>query len=156
LHVMEVETGKDLPERIDRTNDASVSWLPDSKSFYYNRLKKLEPGEPGTNKNKDIRAYLHVLATDAETDKPVLGPGLSSSVKIDPIAFPSVIVTPGSDYVMGVIQNGVQNEIGLYAAPLAKAVDGNAPWVKLALPEDEVTNAAIHGHDLFLPSHKNA
>jgi prolyl oligopeptidase len=156
LHVMDVGTGTDLGERIDRTNDASVAWLPDNKSFYYNRLKKLDAGQPGTDKYKDSRAYLHVLGADPETDKPVLGSGLNSSVKIDPIAFPAVIVTPGSDYALGVVQNGVQNEIGLYAAPLDKVVDGNAPWVKLALPEDDVTGAALHGHDLFLLSHKDA
>ena len=156
LHVMEVETGKDLDERIDRTNDASVAWLPDGKAFYYNRLKKLDAGAPGTDKYKDSRAFLHVLGTDPETDKPVLGTGLNSGVKIDPIAFPAIIVTPGSDYVLGAVVNGVQNEIGLYAAPIAKAVDGNTPWVKLALPEDEVTSAALHGRDLFLLTHKDA
>ncbi|HEV2674231.1 MAG TPA: prolyl oligopeptidase family serine peptidase [Aliidongia sp.] len=156
LHVMDVATGKDLGEHIDRTNDASVSWLPDNKSFYYNRLKKLDAGAPGTDKYKDSRAYLHVLGTDAESDKPVLGTGLGSGLAIDPIAFPFVIVTPGSDYALGLVQNGVQNEVGLYAAPLDKVVDGNAPWVKLALPEDEVTGAALHGHDLFLLTHKDA
>jgi len=156
LHVMEVATGQDLAERIDRTNNASVSWLPDGKSFYYNRLKKLDAGEPGTNKYKDSRAYLHVLGADPEMDKPVLGTGLNSSLKIDPIAFPFVVVTPGSDYALGLVVNGVQNEIGLYAAPVDKVTDGNTPWVKLALPEDEVTGAALHGHDLFLLTHKGA
>jgi prolyl oligopeptidase len=156
LHVMDVETGKDLDERIDRTNDASVSWVAGSKAFYYNRLQKLDAGAPGTDKYKDSRAFLHVVGTDPEEDKPVLGTGLNSGLKIDPIAFPFVVVTPGSDYALGFVVNGVQNEIGLYAAPLAKVVDGNAPWVKLALPEDQVTNAALHGHDLFLLTHKDA
>jgi len=156
LHIMNVQTGKDLDERIDRTNDASVAWLPGDKAFYYNRLKKLDAGAPGTDKYKDSRAFLHVLGTDPENDKPVLGTGLNSGVKIDPIAFPVISVTPGSDYVLGFVVNGVQNEIGLYAAPISKAIDGNTPWVKLALPEDDVTSAVLHGHDLFLLTHKDA
>jgi len=156
LHVMDVETGQDLGEHIDRTPDASVAWAADDKSFYYNRLKKLEPNDPPSEKEQDSRAYLHVVGTDPEGDKPVLGTGLNSGMKIDRIAFPFVIVTPGSDYALGVVVNGVQNEIGLYAAPLAKVVDGNTPWVKLALPEDEVTSAALHGHDLYLLTHKGA
>jgi prolyl oligopeptidase len=156
LHIMDVTTGKDLDERIDRTNDASVSWLPDGKSFYYNRLQKLADGAPGTDKYKDSRAFLHVLGTDPNSDKPVLGTGLNTGIKIDAIAFPIVVVTPGSDYVLGLVVNGVQHEIGLYAAPLAKAIDGNTPWIKLALPEDAVTSAALHGNDLFLLTHKDA
>ncbi|GGF37157.1 prolyl oligopeptidase [Aliidongia dinghuensis] len=156
LHIMDVATGKDLDETIDRTNFASVSWLPDGKAFFYNRLKKLGPNDPGTEKEKDSRAYLHVVGTDPENDKPVLGTGLNTGLKIDPIAFPSIVVTPGSDYALGLVVNGVQNEIGLYEAPLVKVTDGNTPWVKVALPDDEVTNAALHGHDLFLLSHKGA
>jgi prolyl oligopeptidase len=156
LHVMDVETGKDLGEAIDRTTEASVSWLPGSKAFFYNRWKKLAPGEPATEKEKDSRAYLHVIGTDPENDKPVLGSGLNSGIKIDPIASPSVVITPGADYALGLVQNGVQNEIALYAAPVGKVVDGNTPWVKLVLPDDQITNFSLHGHDLYLLSHKDA
>ena len=156
LHVMNVETGKDLDEHIDRTNDANVSWLPGDKAFYYNRMKKLGPDDPRTEKEKDSRAFLHLMGTDPESDKPVLGSGLNSGIKIDPIASPFVIVTPGSDYAVGLVVNGVENEIAIYAAPLGKVVDGNTPWVKLVLPEDQITSAALRGHDLFLLSHKDA
>ena len=67
LHIMDVETGKDLGETIDRTKEASVAWLPGNKAFYYNREKKLGPDDPRTDKEKDSRAYLHVIGTDPET-----------------------------------------------------------------------------------------
>ena len=156
LHIMDVETGKDLGETIDRTKEASVAWLPGNKAFYYNREKKLGPDDPRTDKEKDSRAYLHVIGTDPENDKPVLGSGLNSGIKIDPIASPFVIITPGSDYALGLVVNGVQREVAIYAAPVDKVVDGNTPWVKLVLPEDQITDLALHGHDLFLLSHKDA
>src|SRR5690606_5930134 len=37
LFLRDVATGKDLPDKIDRTRHASVAWLPDGKSFYYSR-----------------------------------------------------------------------------------------------------------------------
>ena len=36
LHVLDVNTGEALPERVDFTSIAYVAWLPDSSGFYYN------------------------------------------------------------------------------------------------------------------------
>ena len=46
LEIIETATGKILPERIDRAQYASISWLPDSKLFFFNRLA--EGGKKGT------------------------------------------------------------------------------------------------------------
>ena len=46
LHVMEVETGRVLPERIAGTQYATPSWLPDSSGFFYARVA--DPAKLGT------------------------------------------------------------------------------------------------------------
>jgi prolyl oligopeptidase len=46
IRVVEVETGRDLGERIDRARFGSGAWLPDGKSFLYPRLQKLPEGAP--------------------------------------------------------------------------------------------------------------
>lgn len=156
MHILDTATGKDLPETIDRTNYASVSWRHDGKSFYYLRLAALAPGQPATDKYKNSKCYLHVLGTDPATDKPVLGAGLSPGVAIDPIDFPTVGVTPGSDVAFALIDRGVQNEFALYVAPLDKVTGPDAPWVKAADFGDDVTGLAIHGRALYLLTHKDA
>ena len=40
LHVVDVKTGKPLGEAIAGCRYASVSWLPDAKSFYYTRFPR--------------------------------------------------------------------------------------------------------------------
>src|SRR5688572_25133458 len=60
LHIRDVATGKDLPDRIDRTRHSSVAWLPDNKSFYYSRYP--EPGTvPKGEERYHSRIFLHVL-----------------------------------------------------------------------------------------------
>ena len=39
LRVVNAETGRMLPDSIDRARFASPSWLPDGTSFFYNRLR---------------------------------------------------------------------------------------------------------------------
>src|SRR5436190_5664303 len=46
LRVLETATGRDLGERIDRVRYSVGFWLPDGKSFLYNRLQKLPEGAP--------------------------------------------------------------------------------------------------------------
>jgi len=156
LHILDTTTGKDLPEQIDRTNYAAVSWLPSSKGFFYLRLNKQAAGEAGTDKYKNPKNYLHMLGTDPDKDSAVLGKGLSPAVTLEEIDFPEVIATPGSDIAVAVIERGVKNEKLVYTAPLDKVTSADAPWTQVATMDDDVTNLALHGHDLYLLSHKDA
>ena len=47
LHVLEVETGRLLPERIPRTRAAALAWLPDDSGFYYTRYPAPGAVPPG-------------------------------------------------------------------------------------------------------------
>ena len=63
LHVLEVETGRLLDERISRTRAASLAWLPDNSGFYYTRY----PGPdtvPAGEEHYHRSIYFHRLGTD--------------------------------------------------------------------------------------------
>ena len=45
LRVIDVATAKPLKDTIDRILGPSVSWDPDSKFFFYTRMKKLGPND---------------------------------------------------------------------------------------------------------------
>ena len=55
LHVIELATGKETGDVIDRANFGSPSWLPDG-SLLYNRLQKLVANAPVTEKYVNSRA----------------------------------------------------------------------------------------------------
>jgi prolyl oligopeptidase len=154
LHVLETETGKMLPETIDRTADAGPSWLPDGSGFFYNRLQDVP--QNSVEYEEDSVCWLHKLGTPVAQDIKVMGKGLSPVVTMSDIDFPNVNATSGSDIAIGASVSGVQNELALYAASLAKTVAGQPDWQPICVPADDVTGAAVHGSDIYLLTHKNA
>jgi prolyl oligopeptidase len=156
LHVIDTATGTTLPDTISRARDGVSSWRSDNASFYYLRENKLAPGEPATDKEQKVRTYLHVLGTDPETDVAVAGFGVSPLMTVPATSFTAVITSPASSYALAVVQNGVQNEQTIYAAPVASVTNAQAPWRKIAGISDAVTAEDLRGSTIYLLTHKNA
>ena len=156
IHVFEADTGKELPETIDRAWFGQVAWRPDNHSFFYNRLQKLEPGQPLTDREQNSRAYLHVVGTSVDQDVPILGNGLSPAVQVAPADLPFAFATLDGKWVVGLVIHGVQNEFSMYRAPLDSAGKSDAPWVKICDLPDAVTGFSLHGDELYLQTHKRA
>jgi len=159
MRFIETSTGKALPERIDRTEYGSPSWLPDGKSLFYNRFSPVSPGAPETAKYLNSKAYWHALGEDPEQDMAILAVDLAAEVKVTPVDSPFVVTSPGSHYALGIINHGSAPEVTIYLKPLEEAALGKAaktPWRKIADVEDAVANATLHGDDIYLLSHKNA
>jgi len=73
LHLLEVDTGRQLPDRIPRMRAASLAWLPDNTGFYYTRYPA--PGEVPTGEEQYHRAiYFHRLGADPAADSVVFQP----------------------------------------------------------------------------------
>lgn len=161
LHVLETATGRTLGEAITRTEIAGVQWLPDGRSFAYNRLQKLAPGQDPVNKYKDSRAYLHRLGTDADRDDTLLlGAGVNPAIVFDKNTdAPYIGYSPGAPrYVFAINQRGVQNEQAISVAPLASLASdpSRIPWKPVCGFADGVTRYDIGGGDVYLLSHKDA
>ena len=146
LHILNVDTGVQLPERIANTEDASPSWLPDASGFFYNQLT----GDVGTpERYLDSKLRFHRLGTDAATDPVLMARGLDPAVAYDRIQMPSIVVPPGSDRAVLVLAD-VRSERRLFIAPLADAVASKARWQPVADFSDEVTDFALVGDALYL------
>jgi prolyl oligopeptidase len=155
MHVIEVASGAETGDVIDRAQFGSPAWLPDGHSFVYNRLQKLEPNAAPTDRYLKSRTYLHVLGTDAAKDALVFGDGVPS-VKIDPADIPFAGIVPGSPYALGIIAHGVRNEITAYEAPIESLSGPNTPWKLICDVDDDITSFDAHGDDLYLLSHLQA
>jgi prolyl oligopeptidase len=155
LHVIDTKTARETGDVIDRAQFGGGAWLPDGRSFLYNRLQKLTPASAPTDRYLNGRSYLHVLGTDPETDRMVFGIG-APNVKIDAADIPFTATLPGVPYVLGVIAHGVRNEQTLYVAPLASLSGHTIPWKLVCDVEDDITGFDVHGDDLYLISHHGA
>ena len=74
LHVLNVETGELLPERIERARYSGVTWQRDNEGFYYGKYPK--PGEvPPGEENYNRHIFYHKLGTDPARDPRIFGEG---------------------------------------------------------------------------------
>ena len=70
LHVLEVATGRRLPDAVPDTRYSSIAWRPDERGFFYTRYP------PGGN--YVARAFEHALGAPWESDPCVFGDGRSA------------------------------------------------------------------------------
>ncbi len=156
LHVIETATRKVLPDSIDRAQFASASWAPDGRSFFFARL----PASSLTAKAEEQYAHLkvmrHVVGQDPATDTVVLDADhLPFPFKAAEV-FPSIGITPGSNYALAALSDGVSPETALYSAPLADVLSGHPAWRRLAVQADDVVGAVVRGDIVDLMTHHDA
>ncbi|HEX6615189.1 MAG TPA: prolyl oligopeptidase family serine peptidase [Gemmatimonadales bacterium] len=92
LHVRDVATGEDLPDRVPRTRAASLAWLPDGSGFYYTRYPA--PGEVPADEEQYHRAiHFHPLGGDPAADPLVLRPARKEY-------WPGVSISPDGRWLL--------------------------------------------------------
>ncbi len=149
LHVLDVDSGELLPERIDRTQYASPSWLPDSSGFFFNRLAE------GTKLGSvdyylDSVTWLHRLRTAAKDDVRMLARGQYAEIAIERSNFPFVGADPSSEHVIAIVYGGVRRENPVYVARRADLLAGRPRWLRVCGLDDEVVGSAVRGDELYL------
>lgn len=155
LHILDVDTGKVLDERIDRTQFGSPSWLPDNKAFFYNRLA--EGAKKGTTDYfLDSVVWLHRIGTDPKSDLKILSRGLHPAVPMERTEIPILFSDPSSPQVLAALFGGVRRENPLYVASLESVLAGRPQWRKVCDVDDEVTGFAFRGDDLYLQTTRDA
>jgi prolyl oligopeptidase len=156
IHILNSKTGNETGETIDRSWYGGISWLPTGNSFLHVRFQKLPPGADPTERRLKSRVYLHVVGTDAERDLPIFGFGVNKGIDLDPADNSTVISDPRSAYALAVVNHGFNNDLTLYAAPLASIGMPGMAWRKILDTDDGVVNFDLRGDDLYLITHKSA
>ena len=155
IHVLDVDTREILPERIDRAQFGSPSWLPDGSGFFFNRLAAAA-AVGSVDYYKDSVVWLHRLRTDPQQDLKVLSRGQYTAVPADPSDIPIVAADPGSDHVLAAMIGGVRRENPYYTARLADILAGRPQWQRVCDVADEVVGVAFKGDALWLQTTRDA
>ncbi len=115
LHVREVETGRDLGDRIPNIKFVTPAWSPDSKGFYYTRQPAPGTVPPG-EEHYNMKLYYHRLGDDFTRDRLVYErPRIKEAVL-------SPAVTADGRYLLVQVWKGSAEEAEIYTMPL----DGSA------------------------------
>jgi prolyl oligopeptidase len=147
IEVVEVESGRVLPDRIDRTQIPVISWRPDGRSFFYWRRAKLGPDSHPADYYKNSATYLHVLGSDPDTARPIIGAGMRE-LGLGSHDYTSVEVTPRSRWAVArVVPTAAK--VSFFVASLAQVRPGGTPWRRVAAIEDGVVSMLAHADRLF-------
>jgi len=153
LLIMDVASKKIYPERIDRCRFAAPSWLPDGKSFLYNRLKAIT--RAGQNPQNDSKTFLHRIGTDASLDREIFSNTVNPELHIRSEDIPAVDYERKSGYLFANVSN-VDPRQTIYYAPVSMLSEKKIAWKQLFTPQDEIHDFAVTKNELYLYTPKNA
>ena len=158
LRVLDLASGKDLAESIDRAHGSTITWRADNRSFFYFRFNKVTPETPPSESEFNARTYLHVVGhgADGEADVLVFGRGVSHlEVPEGQVTF--VLTAPQSDWAVAVANhNADDNPSTYYVAAMAEVTGPATPWKKFADVDDGVSGAVVRGDTMYFLSRKDA
>ena len=99
MHILDLQTGKELEEVIPRTRAASLAWTSDESSFYYTKYP--EPGAvPAGEEDYHRHVFHHQLGADPKNDPKVYGEGLPRE------AWTSVSLSPDNSKLLFTVSQG--------------------------------------------------
>lgn len=144
LQIIDVTTGKPLPERIAHIREPFVSWQASrggaSGAFYYSRFPSSGPNEPA----QSGRVFLHVLGTDPSADQLVAGASVPGSPPIAGTDVPRIQTVAGSSFELTVIDDGASSDPRIYARRRPGA------WKPVVASEDAVASWVLRDNELYV------
>jgi prolyl oligopeptidase len=153
LLIMDVKNRALYPEKIDRCWEASPSWLPDNKSFLFNRLQSTDVH--AQNRELDSKSFLHTIGKDPAKDKEILSRAKYPNLGMKPEDIPIVFYDKESTYLYGILAT-VDNRMNVYYAPAASLRMETIDWKRLFKSEDEVYHFVATDKDIYAYTPKDA
>ncbi len=150
IHVVDARTGRPLPTAIGHVRFPLASWLPNGRAFFYNRLTPPGPGAPAKARYENSRVYLHELDTDPAEDIPIFGAGVTPSLDVPKTDVPWVDTAPGSDYSLGVLEDGVDHTLVLYVTRLSTVGTLDTHWQRIGNKQTHILDYSLRGNELYL------
>ncbi|MFL6300673.1 MAG: prolyl oligopeptidase family serine peptidase [Terriglobales bacterium] len=143
LHVVDVATGKLLPDSIERTRAASVAWKLDNSGFWYTRYPKkgdVPEGQEAYNRH----VFYHALGDDPAKDPDLFGKGR------DPQDWPNVQLSEDGRWLLvGVSEGWTKSE--LYLKDLQKDSD----FVRITDGKNFLYGAVFYKGTIFIHTNED-
>jgi prolyl oligopeptidase len=153
LRVIDVATRREIGEPVPRMDIGDpASWRIDGTALFYTQLNAQKPGDDPVEKFRNGHVYMRDFTGP---DRIVFGQGVDTAIALDPddtVRVRSYL----SSFAIAVVQHGNENELTLYAAPLAKVGLPRTPWRRIAKVDDGVTAFDVRGEWIYLATNAHA
>jgi prolyl oligopeptidase len=145
LRVLEVASGRHLPDVIPHTRYCSLAWLPDNSGFYYTRYPA--PGEvPAGHENYHRHVFFHRLGGDPARDPKIFGEQRKPEDIIE------INISPDGRHLVATVFEGWSRS-DLYVKDLRAE---GAPFAPVAEGIDALFQGEVVGETLYLTTNWQA
>jgi prolyl oligopeptidase len=155
IRVIEVSSGRRLPEVMDRIRNSSISWLPDNSGFLYTRLQEMPVGAAESQRYLNRTIYLHKIGEPSARDRAILGNGVDQLQTFDPALVPLAITDRDSKYVIAQLYTTAPNS-EFYIAEIADLGKTRIPWRRIVSFDDKVSSLELRNDAVFALTYKDA
>jgi prolyl oligopeptidase len=139
MHILEVATGRHLPEKIARTRHSSVAWKKDVSGFYYTR-RPATGAVPKEEEPYHVKVFYHELGTDPKSDRPVEVPLKHMT------DTPGVQISEDGRVLTLSIWRGLTHASDVYFTYL----DGPEKFVPIIEGVDARSHGTVHGDHMYM------
>ena len=162
LQVMDLASGKMLPERIDRARAAGPVWSQDGSALFYTRLKAAYSSP--SDRFLDETIFRHRPGDDPARDVPLFTAAGAGS-ELGRSAWIGILLPPGSGYALAFADSGVSKEAEWFAAKAGALLRGQPRWRRVArladklvltLDGDDSIEPVVRGGQAWFPSLSDA
>jgi prolyl oligopeptidase len=151
LRVRDAATGRDVGEPIPSVwGELPATWDPDGRRFYYTRNATGDAGAPFSKLRMTARASAGGM------DVPVFGWQVDGAPAAKETDWPALLLSAGSAYAVGVLQEGVNSPLRLYVAPRERLGTAAPGWRPVVEERDGVRAAAAAGRWLYVRTFTSA
>jgi prolyl oligopeptidase len=156
LYILNIDNRTTVGAPIPRVPEALVSWLPDSKSFTYNQLKALKPGQPETETYLDSRVMWLKVGQPQSKAVAVFGPTVTRKLGLARLDVGKIIFSLDSKWMVARTTDTTLPEGFLFVAKAADLGRPDVAWKRIATYADKITDVALKGDDLYLMTYTQA
>lgn len=152
LLVMEVETGKFLPDIIE-SSMGSVKWICKGEGFVYTKCNSDDVHDP--DRYLDMKVYYHSIGTRQEMDELVFSSEKYPELEMKPREIPYMMYDHDNETMFLALLT-VEKYLKVFYAPCIRKSLGNIKWRALFALEDKVMNFYPLDDSVYLYSAKDA
>lgn len=156
LYILNVGTLKTVGTAIPRVQEALVSWLPDSKSFTYNQLKKRTSDQAESETFLDSRVMWLKVGQATSRALPVFGPTVTPKLGLAALDVGGLVFSPDSQWMLARTTDTTLPEGLLFIARVGDLGKSTVAWKKIAGYSDKITEIELKGNDLYFMSYIDA
>ena len=156
LHLMDVDSGKQLREPIPRVREPGATWSPDDRRLGFNQLRALPEGAAESETYLDSVVFVLDLGRPDAPPRAVFGRHVNPTLQLDRLDVGQLVFAPDSPYMLVRTTDTTVPEGRLFIAPVAALTGTTIDWRPISTAADQITGVNLRGGTLYFRTRQGA